>query len=105
MSENTLKSKGLCYRCEYRAQFFEEGHAPRFECGEVTSAKSACYMYKPVRPVITDVMDEISDMRPRFSSPMISAREKYIRLAHELELHLHKADDGVALYWGPIEET
>lgn len=43
--------KGLCYRCEYRAQFHENGHAPRYECGTGTSYMS-CYMYRPVSPII-----------------------------------------------------
>ena len=41
---------GLCNRCEYRAQYKEQGHAPRFECGD-DGNNSICYAYKPVKPM------------------------------------------------------
>lgn len=44
------KEVSLCHRCEYRAKHKEEGHAPRFECGNDGSLHT-CYNYKPVRPV------------------------------------------------------
>lgn len=42
---------GLCYRCESRAKFLEEGYGPRMECSEITQAKYSCYMFNPVRPI------------------------------------------------------
>lgn len=53
---------GLCFRCEFRAQFLERGHAPRFECGQITSTKYSCYQYKPCRLVI--VQRDSGDRRP-----------------------------------------
>lgn len=44
-------SKALCYRCEFRAQYLEEGYAPRSECKEVNMAVAGCYMYQPVHPI------------------------------------------------------
>lgn len=41
---------GLCFRCEHRATFLEEGFAPRAECKDVERVKSICYSYTPVRP-------------------------------------------------------
>ena len=42
---------GLCYRCESRAKFLEEGHGPRLECSEITQSKYSCYMFNPVKPI------------------------------------------------------
>ena len=52
---------GLCFRCEYRAQFLHDKfnatdennfvHRPRYECG-MNSSVHSCYMYRPVRPYI-----------------------------------------------------
>ncbi len=42
--------KMLCFRCEHRAKYFEEGHTPRYECGLPEGSKAVCYMYKPVKP-------------------------------------------------------
>ena len=44
--------KGICFRCEYRAQFLEKGHAPRCECGMIEQSKIGCYCYRPVAPVV-----------------------------------------------------
>jgi hypothetical protein len=31
--EPKTRELGLCHRCEFRAQFIDEGHGPRCECG------------------------------------------------------------------------
>ncbi len=42
------KCVGLCYYCNHRRQWLEEGHAPRHECQDPTSAISSCYCYRPL---------------------------------------------------------
>lgn len=51
MKNDEVKNEGLCFRCEHRALFLENGHRPRCECGDIESNKMGCYMYRPVRPV------------------------------------------------------
>lgn len=48
-------AKGICHRCEWRVQFIEIGHAPCCECGQITTSKIGCYMYKPVSSVVLAV--------------------------------------------------
>ena len=61
-------TKGICHRCEYRVQYIEQGHAPRFECGEISLSKYGCYMYRPVSPVVLaqDKHEKRSVMLPVF---------------------------------------
>jgi len=93
--------KGLCYRCEYRAQFKEEGHAPRYECGE-DGAKSGCYMYKPVKPCI--VLPDKNDSRPQHGPPIISSRSYYVDESPKMVLKLKKIKDKKSyVYWIPEE--
>ena len=46
--------KGLCYRCEYRAQYLETGRRPRYECGLIEESKYSCYMFIPVKPLLIE---------------------------------------------------
>jgi hypothetical protein len=80
---------GLCFRCEHRAKFLEDGHAPRCECGDIKLSVSSCYMYIPVKPCITIPRDL---ERPRFGPTFISAREEFHRVPgdHEIKLRLNK---------------
>jgi hypothetical protein len=48
---------GLCYRCEHRAVYLEEGYAPRAECKDIEGNKIICYNYKPVKPCILKYPD------------------------------------------------
>jgi len=93
--------QGLCFRCEFRALFLEEGHAPRCECGDITCNKHACYMFKPVMPVITTKLE--GDNRQRFAGAMISARECFSRVTtrDDIQLNCKATPDGIFLYWEP----
>jgi len=68
---------GLCHRCEYRAQFKEQGHAPRYECSTVWAVHS-CYMYRPMKPLFTRRADYETKLhgrrRPVAGPAMLSAR-------------------------------
>lgn len=79
MAEVNKKREGLCFRCEHRARFFENGSRPRLECGDVESAKYSCYMYRPVSPVV--LTHDSLDPRPALGPPMISSRVSYKRIA------------------------
>ena len=89
----------LCYRCEHRALNLETGgkHRPRYECGEVNTAKFQCYMYKPTKPVVVEPADK-SDPRPIFGTPMVSGRVKAMRVA-DGNYHLKKTKDGAYVAW------
>lgn len=94
------KRKGLCFRCEYRARFFETGHGPRAECQMTDMAVFSCYMYRPVAPAITEVA-HADDPRPRLGPPIISSRERYAGIAKGK--YTAKGLDGgkIIVYWTP----
>jgi len=71
---------GLCFRCEHRAQYFETGIAPRMECGEPDYVKYACYMYKPVKPVVVKALDN-DDSYLIFGPAMVADRVRFERIA------------------------
>ena len=90
----------LCFRCEYRAQFHETGHAPRYECGQSAKSVCGCYMYRPVMPC--GLAKAKGDRRPMFGGAMFAARMAFVRTASEgdLELGAHRATGGHLLLWG-----
>jgi hypothetical protein len=92
--------KGLCFRCEHRVLFLENGAQPRCECGEIDKAKCACYMFKPVKPVVLSKLDK-TDPRPQFGPAMISSRSCGMRIPDKLKLDIKKYKDGYLLYWRP----
>jgi len=71
-------AKGMCFRCEFRAQFHEVGHAPRYECG-TDSSYVGCYMYKPVAPVVLE--PNKGDKRSVKLPAMIRGRSQGIAVA------------------------
>jgi len=90
----------LCYRCEHRAQFLENGPRPRYECGEIQTSKIACYMYRPVKSVV--LARDKDDERPQFGPPIIASRSYFVRIADEMELSLDRLNkDESILYWKP----
>ena len=94
----------LCYRCDYRAQFCENGHAPRMECGEITQSKYSCYMYMPVIPVVQERNQ--SDKRPQFAGALFSARSHVTGLPEagkDVYLDIKKYKNGNMIYWIPKE--
>lgn len=93
-----MERKGLCFRCEHRSQFYESGHHPRYECGDVTMCVVGCYMYKPVCPVI--LMKEDGDDRPQFGPQMFSARSRFVDIA-DMDLTVEGCENGDVLYWVP----
>ena len=98
--------KGLCFRCEYRAEFFESGRKPRVECGNIENGNYSCYMYKPVLPVVLSPMPGYED-RPRFGPAMICGRECFAGIAKNLVLKAIKyngVEDGVVLLWSEMKE-
>lgn len=92
---------GLCWRCEHRARYLEDGLRPRYECGEDGRSVSCCYMYLPMRPCV--VKRSEGDDRPEFGMPMIAARMDVVRVsaADEMHLRLEHVGDGVIPYWIP----
>ena len=88
--------KGLCFRCDYRADFLEGGRQPRFECGDVKVSMFGCYMYKPTKPVVLKKRHD--DKRPQFAGTMLASRSEY---AGEPEMELRVESDGkcAVLYW------
>ena len=92
--------KGICHRCEHRAQFIEEGHGPRAECGWLDKSKHGCYCYQPVKPVV--MARDPGDDRPAFGPWMIAVRMNFVRLADEMKLHLKEVKDGVVSYWAIV---
>ena len=96
-----MNNKGLCFRCEYRAKYLEEGGGPRFECQVPESSVVSCYMFKPVKPII--VKPKEGDNRP-LSLNYFSARVERMKDSVELELKGQQLEKGVLIYWKPKEE-
>jgi len=106
----------LCYRCEVRAMFLEttkwvngkikrRGFQPRCECGDITSSKIACYMYKPCRPIKVEPLDK-DDPRPIFGPPMIAGRVMVSKDKPELLMDFCSFKDGGAMvYWAPAKQV
>jgi hypothetical protein len=93
--------KGLCFRCEYRARFFEEGHGPRFECNQGNQAVYSCYMDKPVTPVILKLNDNEKRSRYGEVGAMLSGRSHHEGLI-DPQYKLKEFEDGkYALYVVP----
>ena len=93
----------LCCRCQHRVDFFEKGSRPRHECGNVRRNKFTCYMFKPILPLALNRLKSEPKFRPRFSMPLISARETGTVLDEkEFKLYGAKTKRGVILYWVPI---
>jgi len=86
----------LCYRCEKRARYLEDGHAPRCECADVNRAVYCCYAYRPVKPVVLARAPGYED-RPRFSPGMICARERAVRV-YDGEYAVADVKDGSVIY-------
>lgn len=95
--------KGLCFRCEHRASFNENGSRPRYECGVVNSAVCSCYMYMPVKPVITKVLDK-NDKRPRFAG-VLSTRETMVGIVDDFVLDVVESTGEAILYWAPEKKV
>ena len=98
----------LCFRCEHRVSYFESKGKwqPRMECGMTESSKSCCYMYQPVKPVIT-VPASKDDKRPRYAGPMFSSREVGERVAEkEKDIVCDSIVNGdeIMAYWRPITD-
>lgn len=104
-SLQTHEERGLCFRCDHRAQYLEDGEKPRLECGLIRTTKMACYMYQPVKPVMLSKLDD-DDSRLRFRGPMFSSRERYAGIPN-MELAATIDGELVTLYWVPrqVEES
>ena len=81
----------LCYRCEHRAQFLENGSRPRYQCGEIGEAVHGCYMFKPVKPLVLKPRD--NDHRP-ITLNLLSGRVEGVRVA---DVELADMGDGEIL--------
>lgn len=98
---------GLCYRCEHRARYLEargsdHPHQPRRECGTDMSVW-CCYMYQPVRPMLTRDMQQKGHM-PAYGPAMLASRVEAVGPDESFELVLHQDGDGLTPYWRPKEE-
>ena len=74
----------MCTRCEHRAQFLDALNEdyqprPRHECGDITSSKIACYMYRPCKPVIMTQLNK-DDPRPQHGG-YFGCRMRGVKLA------------------------
>jgi hypothetical protein len=97
--EPEFHPRGLCYRCEHRANFFETGSRPRCECGDVQTTKAGCYMYRPVRPVTLAPAKD--DPRPQFGPAMLSSRSYVAKTQIPMRATLSTCGDESVIYWKP----
>lgn len=94
---------GLCFRCEERARVMEGEHGSRYECNNKNVNVCSCYMYKPVKPVVTKISKGYKkDLR--FAPAIVSARETGCEIL-DGKLILEDFGYGKAcLYWKPIKK-
>lgn len=90
----------LCYRCEHRATYLQEGYAPRAECKSSDTAVSSCYMYQPVRPFI--MQPNKGDDRPAVGPSMLTARSHAVGIM-DGRVEVHANGEQFILYWVPTE--
>lgn len=86
----------LCFRCEFRAEFLETGHGPRWECQQ-SGAVNGCYMYRPVRPVV--LARDRGDHRNMAAPWFVSARSHGIRVCDEGKYVIRGVKDGAVIYY------
>jgi len=96
------EKSGLCFRCEHRAKFLEKGIRPRYECGEIEDSKFSCYMFKPVKPVVTAKLGD--DDRPKYAGSLFSARSRFVEVAQDVGLEIEETDTGDYIYWAPKQK-
>jgi hypothetical protein len=95
-----MKVRGLCFRCEHRACFYENGYAPRYQCGDTSMNVVSCYMYLPVKPVICKKSDK-SDIRPEFGGYFGCRMFGIDVVDEEVELVCERGEKGVFITWCP----
>lgn len=88
----------MCYRCEYRAQYLELGHAPRYECSQTHTSYYSCYQYRPVKPVILVANND--ETRSLDLPAMFAGRAHAVGLA-EGDYRVIIVKDGVVRYFKP----
>lgn len=92
---------GLCYRCEHRAKFHEDGSQPRFECGQIKQSVFRCYMFQPVKPIV--LIPDKDDPRKAITGYFAPRSEG--RKTDDVELTSKIKEDGWLLYWKPKTEV
>lgn len=91
-----LLGLSLCFRCEHRAEFLENGFKPRFECGMEKTATSCCYMFMPTKPIA--VVPVVGEKRRIFGPWMIAGRIQAKGLIDAERIRLKLVDvDGFAV--------
>ena len=84
---------GMCYRCDWRARYLEEGTAPRTECRDIESTKFSCYMYRPCLPP-TLAKAHADDPRSELDAPIFAARSRVASTLLRTEIHGMLDDKG-----------
>lgn len=93
-----IKVQGLCFRCEWRALSLEKKGQPRCECGMHSIQVCGCYMFKPAKPVVTQVVKGY-EKRPRYGPSLISARERGVELLDGMLAVINVDKKKAALSW------
>ena len=92
----------LCYRCEWRARYLEEGYYPRHECSDINTSKIGCYMYCPCRPVVWK--PDGSEQDPRPIGTGLFARRSHAERLSDGKLKFKKLKNGEYVsYWANLK--
>jgi len=99
----------LCFRCDHRAVFLEQGYGPRCECKDTSLSVHGCYMYRPVRPVTLRRSATAHRFQPVLGPSMIAARMQSVGLWEDAQLGVAvKRRKGKAVeytpYWRPKQD-
>ncbi len=96
----------LCCRCQHRVDFFETGIRPRYECGDPTHNKFACYMFHPILPIAMNVLATEPAWRKKLRGSMMMIRPREtgtVLNAGKFKLCAYETKQGVITYWKPIK--
>lgn len=100
MEDDIKKNKsGLCFRCEHRAIYLEEGHSPRFECQMIENSVSGCYMFNPTKPIC---IKPISGEKRPISLDIFSGRVERVEKEINLNLSATLIDKDLLIYWNNL---
>lgn len=103
------KPIGLCFRCECRAAYLESvkrgkpGQC-RPQCSDVDQSIDSCYMFVPVKPVVTVPIDQNGKWM-RFGSLVVPIDKKADTIAECTLLAREVGKDRVLFYWEPKKRS
>lgn len=90
---------GMCHRCEYRAHFLEFGQAIRHQCGDTSISVHHCETYRPVRPVVLKLKNDMDQISKAFSDNPIPLKYVKVIPAEDLRMRVIGSGRNMSIAW------